>query len=103
MWDSFMTTRCEGANVEVSFSVMDASTGSISVVEVVAMLIRCTGRPNPKTDTAGAVVREKGVATVPALVTKCDEEEKARGVKAAAEDDKAKKDAAKREPSNADL
>jgi hypothetical protein len=103
MWDSFMTTRCEGLNVEVSFSVMDASTGSISVEEVVAMLMRCTGRPNPKTEYAGAVVREKGVLAVVPAVTKCDEEEKARGVKAAADDVKARKDAAKREPSNADL
>jgi hypothetical protein len=44
MWDSFMTWRCEGAKAVVSFSVMDASTGSIlscddELLEVV-MLIR---------------------------------------------------------------
>jgi hypothetical protein len=86
---------------------MDVSTGSIFCCEdddVVAMflLIRC----RPTTDTAGTAAREKRV-TVPAVVTKCDEEAKARaGVKAATDDEKgedvkASKDAAKREPSNA--
>jgi hypothetical protein len=121
MCDSFRTTRCEGSNAWVSFSVMEASTGSIFCWEddvAVDMLMRC----RPTTPTTGAVagaeaVREKRAAVavavaVPELlvVTKCDEcEAKARaGVKAATEDCdkkgedvKASKDVAKREPSNA--